>query len=513
MEPAHAPGLRSIDEEFADVALSVDGDLPDWLAGTLFRNGPGKFSVDGRGLRHWFDGLAYLRRFEIDGAGNEVRFDARFLRSEEFESVDRRGRLRHGQFGTSAGLLAHLRDLLRGAFTDNASIGVDHDADLGAGEGSPDGETHPTDLAAITETPRGIAFDPEDLTTRGGVGRDAGLDVTGVLGHPHEDPDGTLVNVGTDIGRESAYVLYEQPRGKPAREIARRPVDRPAYVHSFAVTSRYAVLFESPFRLDPGSLLRPDPFVEAFEWKTGRKSRFVVFDRETGTVVATPTAAPAFVYHHANAFVDGDELVVDAVAYPDATTIRTLYLDNLRSPEPSLETGELRRYRLPLSGTVASEHTLHPGPVEFPTTNYARVNGRPYRHLYAVGNEHAPPRELQNRLVKVDAEDGTEAAAWSEPATFTGEPLFVPREPPAADPLAGGPDGASGATEEGTAVDEDDGVLLTVVLDADAEASVLLVLDATALTELARVPLPAALPFGFHGQFYRAEGPKRRSMA
>ncbi len=51
--------------------------------------------------------------------------------------------------------------------------------------------------------------------------------------------------------------------------------------------------------------------------------------------------------------------------------------------------------------------------------------------------------------------------------------------------------------------DEDDGVLLSVVLDAERETSHLLVLDARDLTELARAEAPHHIPYGFHGQFSR----------
>jgi beta,beta-carotene 9',10'-dioxygenase len=50
-------------------------------------------------------------------------------------------------------------------------------------------------------------------------------------------------------------------------------------------------------------------------------------------------------------------------------------------------------------------------------------------------------------------------------------------------------------------VDEDDGVLLSVVLDAAARASFLLVLDARTLKEQARALVPHHIPFGFHGIF------------
>jgi beta-carotene 15,15'-monooxygenase len=52
----------------------------------------------------------------------------------------------------------------------------------------------------------------------------------------------------------------------------------------------------------------------------------------------------------------------------------------------------------------------------------------------------------------------------------------------------------------------DDGVVLTVVLDTDAECSRLVVLDGESLAELARARLPHALPFDFHGRFFEDLG-------
>jgi beta,beta-carotene 9',10'-dioxygenase len=50
---------------------------------------------------------------------------------------------------------------------------------------------------------------------------------------------------------------------------------------------------------------------------------------------------------------------------------------------------------------------------------------------------------------------------------------------------------------------EDDGVILSVVLDAQSERSFMLVLDAASFEELARAEAPHGIPFGFHGQYFR----------
>ena len=50
---------------------------------------------------------------------------------------------------------------------------------------------------------------------------------------------------------------------------------------------------------------------------------------------------------------------------------------------------------------------------------------------------------------------------------------------------------------------EDDGVLLSVVLDIGKDTSFLLVLDTATLEELARARAPHAIPFHFHGNYFQ----------
>jgi beta,beta-carotene 9',10'-dioxygenase len=68
----------------------------------------------------------------------------------------------------------------------------------------------------------------------------------------------------------------------------------------------------------------------------------------------------------------------------------------------------------------------------------------------------------------------------SEEGYYPGEPVFVAI-----------PDATS----------EDEGVILSVVLDGKQGHSFLLVLDAASFTELARAEVPHPIPFGFHGAY------------
>jgi carotenoid cleavage dioxygenase-like enzyme len=204
-----------------------------------------------------------------------------------------------------------------------------------------------------------------------------------------------------------------------------------------------------------------------------------VIDLDTGRLRGIYEGDPCFAFHHVNAFEREGELVIDLCAYPDARIVEGLYLENLRREKPVLPQPELRRYRVRLDSARVSYEPLSELGLELPRINYSEHNGRPYRHVYGVAQSTGG--EFLDEIVKVDLEDGS-SHVWQEPGSFPGEPVFVPR-----------PDGGG----------EDDGVLLALNLDGRSESSSLLVLDAHRLEPLARVAVPQAIPFGFHGQFER----------
>lgn len=475
MERGWQLGFETQREEVRDVGLEATAPFPEWLDGTLVCNGPGQFEVGDTELTHWFDPLAMLRGFAFDDGA--VRYTNRFVRSEDFRVAREEGRVRRALPGTPAGGSAVRRvyRALTGAFQDNAAIGV-----------TRLGET----LYAATESPVGIEVDPETLETLDRRDLTAGLDANLTLGHTHV-ADGTQWGIAVEYGRESAYTLFRRDRGGAPTPVTRLVFDsHPPYVHAFAVTERYAVVPESNVGIDFGRLARGvargRTFLDAVASRD-TEARFHVIDRSTGERVAAVPADPFFVYHFANAYEDGDEVVVDAVAFADETAITGLTLSNLRSDDPDLPRGDFVRFRLPLDGGRARRERLLGGPVEFPTINYGRYNGRAYRYAYLAATDRG---SLPTAIAKVDL-DGPTTRRWSEPDLYPGEPLFVPAPAPN---------------------DEDDGVLLSLALDARAERSVLLCLDAATLTERARATLPHRLPYAFHGQYYGTTDPGR-SMA
>ncbi len=469
--PAHARlGLGDSPESVID-RLPVEGALPEWLTGTLLRNGPGTFAVGQQRYRHWFDGLAMLHRFSIDGG--EVSYASRFLEGRARSEATRTGSIAYSEFATDPcrSLFARVSSVFRPTVTDSAKVNIARVADR---------------YLALAETPIQVEFDPETLHSLGVTGWDDSTFGRMTTVHPQLDAArGVGYNLVTRFGASSQYVMREFELTDPSlstRTLARRRVREPAYIHSFGMSSRYLVIAEFPLVVNPMSLLLwLRPYIENFRWKPGRGTRFHIVDRSTGEAVRTVETDAFFAFHHVSAFESGDDLVVDLVGYPDASIIDAFYVNRLEDPECELPLGTLRRYRLPVQGRrreVVVEALSDTG-LELPSLDAAwRGQDRHPRYVYGVSVRDRTG--FYDQLVKVDIATGS-TATWHEPDCYPGEGVFVGR-----------PDQAA----------EDDGVMLSVVLDADRGSSFLLVLDAESFTELARARLPHPVLFGYHGQFY-----------
>ena len=74
------------------------GTIPDWLEGSLYRNGPGMYEVGETKYNHFFDGLAKVHKFKIKD-GN-VTYQSRFLETETYKKNMAANRIVVTEFGT-----------------------------------------------------------------------------------------------------------------------------------------------------------------------------------------------------------------------------------------------------------------------------------------------------------------------------------------------------------------------------------------------------------------------------
>jgi beta,beta-carotene 9',10'-dioxygenase len=459
-------GYTTLEQEVVLDELKLSGQLPSWLSGSLLRTGPAKFEVGKQDMRHWFDGLAMLHRFTIEDG--RVSYGNRWLESRSYRAAREQGRMVYGEFATDPcrQLFKRVQTLFSPgkALPDNANINVTR-----LGER----------FVAMTETPLPVQFDPHTLETAGV----RPYEVPGQLStaHPHLDrASGGMLNYAAKLGARSSYRFFHvaADASKP-RAIGSLPVKEPAYMHSFGLTERWLVLAEFPFVVNPLALaLSGRPYIENYRWKPELGTRFTLVDRATGEATGGFQTDACFAFHHVNAYEDGGEVIVDMCVFKDAGVIEDLYLDRLRAGKP-VQAPHLERFRLRTADRSVSRERLSDAELELPRINYGRCNERPYRYVW--GNSNGASGWLE-QIVKIDTTDGG-TLRWSQPGCYPGEPVFVARP---------------------QAEDEDDGALLSVVLDAAAGTSFLLVLDAADLSEIARAEVPHHIPFGVHGQFARS---------
>ncbi|MFL5823586.1 MAG: carotenoid oxygenase family protein [Solirubrobacteraceae bacterium] len=454
-------GFDSLEKEIRVDRLDVQGTLPGWLTGSLIRTGPALWDLPAQQMKHWFDGQAMLHRFSF--ADQEVSYANRFLETKAYRAAREKGRLSYAEFATDPcrSLFQRVSSMFSPALTDNANVNL-----VKLGER----------FVAMTETPIPVQFDSQTLDAAGVAYKVPGQLTTA---HPHMDRRSKgMINYAAKLGPRTSYRFFHVPPDSSSAEVlARTSVREPAYMHSFGLTEQWLVLMEFPFVVNPLSLaFSGRPYIENFRWKPELGTRIHLLSREGGATVGPFQADARFGFHHVNSYEDGEDVVVDVCTFPDAGIVEDLYMERLRAGKP-VTPAYLERFRVsPGSGSVTVERLLDES-IELPRINYRRCNERPYRYVWGVGTGEG----WIDRIVKGDVVERT-SRVWHEEGAFPGEPVFV-------------------AAPE--AKDEDEGVLLSVVLDGRKGNSFLLVLDAQSLDELARAEVPHHIPFGFHGQFAR----------
>lgn len=449
--------------------LALSGKIPSWLQGCVIRNGPGTFSVGNEFYRHWFDGLAMLHKFTI--GNGKISYMNRFLHCQAYAEAMAEGRIRYSEFATdpTRSAVGKLFAVFDQRITDSAKVNV-----IRLGE----------KYLALGETSKQIEFDPGTLQSLGPFSYEKKYRQHITTVHPQFDfAENAVYQLVTRFGRRSHYRFLRIAENGSTRVVGEIPVSEPAYLHSFGLSPSYIVLTEFPFLVQPLKLLfQVKPFIENFNWRPKRGTRIFIMDRRSGALAARLETEAFFAFHHINAFEQGDELILDINAYPDAAVISAFYLNRIKDEKSEIPFGTLRRYRIHLKEKKVTWEQKTDECLELSNYDYRRLhmNGN-YQYVYGVSLNKHKRQGFYNQLVKIDLRSQN-ARTWYTENCFPGEPLFV-----------GKPDRAQ----------EDEGVLLSVVLDAISGCSFLLILDAQSLEELARAQVPHPILMGYHGAFFK----------
>jgi len=256
------------------------------------------------------------------------------------------------------------------------------------------------------------------------------------------------------------------------------PLPGPRLPHDMAFTQNYAILNDFPLFWDP-ELLERNAHVARFH--RDMPSRFAVIPRRGQTSdIEWFEAEPTFVLHFTNAYEDGDEIVLDGFFQGDPEpadngmgdkwqrAFRFLALDRMQA--------RLHRWRFNLVTGHVTEEQRSDSITEFGMINAGYAGGK-YRYTYAATGK--PSWFLFDGLVKHDLQTGAEQRFAFSDGVYGSETAMAPRT---------------------GSVGEDDGYLVTLTTDMNADASYCLIFDATRVADgpVCKLALPERISSGTH---------------
>jgi beta,beta-carotene 9',10'-dioxygenase len=466
LQDSFLKGFKDVSGEYSLTPLETIGEIPSWLSGNLIFNGPAKYHIGQQEIIHWFLGLAMLKSFKIHN--NRVVYSNKFLNSEFYASCIKN----QGSHDINAGFypqstMHKLENILFGSgkYHDNCLINI---------------TTINHKHVALTETTSYVIFDPETLDTIGPLLFQDRIGGQTTTAHPQMDfKRGIQYNLVINYGRQPYYTFYKLKTGMERRDIVVKiPVQKPAYLHSFAMSENYLILIEPPVRTSAINMrFAPELYFEKFHWDGRNGTKITIVHKDTGQVVKIVETEPFFMFHQISAYEVKDQLIIDLPTYKDSSALQQTRLE--KNQILGLHTAHLTRITIPMKNGKPIMTIMSDKGFEFPQINYKKHNAKPYRYVYGSGDHQG---QVLYSLVKFDMSNGN-IKSWHDDHCFMGEPLFI---------------------EKPEAKSEDDGVLLAIGLDAKKDKSFLVVIDTLSMEERARAYTPHVIPYSFHGQFYRS---------
>uniref|UniRef100_A0A5Q5CNN0 Dioxygenase n=1 Tax=Mycobacterium sp. (strain JLS) TaxID=164757 RepID=A0A5Q5CNN0_MYCSJ len=425
----HRGNYAPVADELTAFDLPVEGQIPADLQGWYLRNGPNPRQPSA----HWFTGDGMIHGVRIEN-GRAAWYRNRWVRTESFEQ--------HFPVYNSDGS----RNL-------HSSVANTHVVN------------HAGKTLALVESSLPYEI-TNDLQTVGAYDFGGKL-VDSMTAHPKICPTTGELHFFGYGNLFEPYVTYHRADADGELTV-NRPLDVKALtmMHDFAMTSGHVVFMDLPIVFDMGIALEGKGDMP-YRWDDDYGARLGVLRRDDPFgEVRWFDIDPCYVFHVANAYEDGNTLVLQAVRYPELW----------RGTGGFEAEGVLWSWTLDLATGTVRERQLDDRAVEFPRID-DRLAGLPARYAVSVGDQ---------RLVRYDLTSGTaveHAFGTADAPGGPGEAVFVP--------ATSGP------------ADEQNGWYMAYVYDPQRDGSDLVILDAAdfGAPPVARVQLPQRVPYGFHGNW------------
>lgn len=384
-------------EEHTPVELRIEGEIPVYAAGTLFRTGLGVRDIEAENgklfrVNHWFDNLAQVHRFQIhaptsDDGKVRVTYNSRSTCDGLIESIKKTGHREGVTFGAKYDPCMAVFQKASSKFSpstppltpppvlmkqgpsfnprkrptkaDELSVAValtvNHPGLTRTGE-VLEGEVSTgkiTSLCNHTDTDAIQFLDPETLQPIGVASQGTLhplLKGPSSATHAATDPKtGDVYNYNLEFVKgDGVYRVFGVSAASGKTSILATITDAPAYLHSLMLTENYVLLcvWNALYAFGGASVLWTKNIVDALAtYDPERPCKWYVVDRtpeeEGGRgLVATYESDPFFCFHTVNAYEETNgngevSIMADLIAYEDLDILKRLYVDNLLSNSTS----------------------------------------------------------------------------------------------------------------------------------------------------------------------------------
>jgi carotenoid cleavage dioxygenase-like enzyme len=442
----------SEEREFTD--MKVVGQIPADLKGSFLRVGPNPVHLFDAEKYHWFDGDGMIHAIEF--ADGMASYRNRFVQTEGLGLERERGDW----------VWKGLNSMM-----DPTPSRVPEGAPMVKNVGNTAFVYHNRTLYALHESSQPHIIALPGLETLGTTDFDGKL-AHPFTAHPKVDPrSGEMVTFG--YGPMPPYIQYSVIDA--AGELVHSTnitIPKPVFMHDFAASANYTLFLDFPLTFDLERAMAGESPL-GFEKEHGARIGVVPrFGNDED--VRWFEVEPGVVIHTANAWEEGDEVVLQASR---SNTSDVIGAGTATTGDKSDMMGHLHQWRINLVSGAVSEKRLSDVPCDFTriNDNYA---GEANRYIYAA--RFHPTRDVTfDGLLKYDNHTGTSEVYEFGPQCYGGEAVFAPRH---------------------DATAEDDGYLVAFVQDEGNDQSECQIIDAARLGEgpVARILIPARVPYGFH---------------
>ncbi|MEO0411157.1 MAG: carotenoid oxygenase family protein [Pseudomonadota bacterium] len=439
--------------------LVIEGDLPDCLNGTFYRNGPDPaFPPKDGNKYHVFDGDGMV--YGLSLGDGKASLKNRWVRTPKLDQEQAAGRRLFGVFGNPA-------------FNDPGINPMDYNT------GNTHIWPHAGKLYALMEGCPPIEMDKDSLSTVGPETYGGGV-AGPFTAHPKTDAQtGEMFAFGwgakgpgsTDV----RYNIVDKDNNLTKTEWLHQPYC--SMMHDFFMTENYVIFPCLPITIDLSRAMSGKPLTA---WDDSKPAAFGVMPRYgSADDIKWFETDPTFMFHSGGAYEADGKLHIEV----GATKRAPLMPSADGSPVPQDNTKQrLTRWTMGTDGeaTHYTETVLGDLDMQFPRID-DRYMGRPYRYLYtnvALGGESGRDDGFDG-YARYDISDGKSDIYAPPEKTVFGEGVFVPSAPESA---------------------QDDGYVLVFGWNKARNLSDLFIFSAQDISggPVAKVNVPFRVPGGFH---------------